>query len=132
MKDQESNTIGWDELPTPEPGSVLAEEWNTYRREVSRLLKEGHENQHVLIKGSQIIGIWKSHEEALQEGYKRYLMQAFLVHQVRTRECAEIGAAGAGLERWLGGRGHPVSDGPGCSGSASVGGARLERLDRRG
>ena len=36
-------TIHYTELPEDTPDSPLYQEWNTYRREVGRLLAEGHE-----------------------------------------------------------------------------------------
>jgi hypothetical protein len=84
--DQEPPTIHYTELPPPPPGSPLEVEGNTYRREVGRLLAEGHEGRHVLIKGDQILGIWDTNEEALEEGYRRFLLQPFLVQQIQTRE----------------------------------------------
>jgi hypothetical protein len=82
----EPPTIHYTELPEAKPGDVLAEEWNTYRREVGRLLAEGHEGCHILIKGRKIIGIWKTHEEAMASAYEQFLGQPFLVHQIQERE----------------------------------------------
>lgn len=79
-------TIHWTELPEDKSEGGNSTEWNFYRREVGRLLAEGHEGRWVLIKGEQIIGIWDTHDEALRELNARYLMQAALVHQILTRE----------------------------------------------
>ena len=79
-------TIHWTELPEDKAEGGNSTEWNFYRREVGRLLAEGHEGRWVLIKGEQIIGIWDTREEALRELNERYLMQAALVHQILTRE----------------------------------------------
>jgi hypothetical protein len=68
------------------PGSPIAVEWNTYRREAGRLLAEGHEGRFVLIKGEEIVGIWDNHNEAMDEGYRRFLLTGFLVQQIRTWE----------------------------------------------
>jgi hypothetical protein len=65
------------------PGSVLEQEWNTFRRERPRLLAEGHEGRWVLVKGEEIIGIWETRREACKQGYKRYLLVPFLVHQLQ-------------------------------------------------
>ena len=61
-------------------------EWEFYRREVGRLLAEGHEGKHVLIKGEEIIGLFATHREAMDEGLKRYLLTGFLVHQIQEWE----------------------------------------------
>lgn len=79
-------TIHYTELPPSEPGSALAEEWETYRREVGRLLAEGHEGRHVLIKGREIMGIWDTLKEAFAAADQRFPLQPFLVHQIQERE----------------------------------------------
>ncbi len=79
-------TIHYTELLPAQPGSPLAVEWELYRREVGRLLAEGHEGKHVVIKGDQIIGLFDLHLEALAAANQRFLRQSFLIHQVQTRE----------------------------------------------
>jgi hypothetical protein len=54
----ERPTISYTELPPARTDSPIASEWDFYRREVGRLLAEGHENRWVLIKGQEIVGIW--------------------------------------------------------------------------
>jgi hypothetical protein len=78
--------VHYTELPEAKPGHPLAEEWNTYRREVGRWLAEGLEGRHVFIKGTEILGIYETDEEARAEGLKRYLLQPFFVHQIRAEE----------------------------------------------
>ena len=79
-------TIHYTELPAGQPDSPLQREWDFYRREVGRLLAEGHEERFVLIKGEDIIGIWDTREEARAVALQKYLMQPCLIHQVRSRE----------------------------------------------
>jgi hypothetical protein len=76
------------ELPEAKAGEALAEEWNTYRREVGRLLEQGHEGKFVLIKGQQIIDLHDSWESAREAGLERYLLEPFFVHVVRAEEPA--------------------------------------------
>ena len=82
----EPRSVHWAELAAATPGSRIATEWNFYRRQVERLLAEGHEGKWVLIKGEEIIGIWATRQEADQVGAERFLMQDVLIHQVLTRE----------------------------------------------
>lgn len=82
----EPPTIHYTELPPSRPGDTLAEEWETYRREVGRLLAEGNEGRYILIKGGEVIGIWDKREDALILGYQKFLLQPFLVHQIQERE----------------------------------------------
>lgn len=80
--------IHYSELkPFPKPGP-LSEAWDTYRREVAQMIADGHEGKYVLIHGRDILGYFDSNEEALSEGYRRFLVkkEAFLVHQVQTYE----------------------------------------------
>jgi len=76
----ERRTIHWTQLP--EDTGPLATESNCYRREVGRLLVEGHENRWVLIKGDKIIGIWDTRQEAFAAADERFFRQAVLVKQI--------------------------------------------------
>jgi hypothetical protein len=78
--------LHYTELPAPQPGGPPDPEWETYRREVGRLIAEGNEGKHILIKGDAIIGIYDTDKEAITEGYRRYLHEPFLVHQIQTWE----------------------------------------------
>jgi hypothetical protein len=78
--------IHYTELPPSFPGSPRAGEWDVYRREVGRLLAEGHQGKHVLIKGEEILGFFASRGEAVEEGLKRFLLSGFLVHEVQEWE----------------------------------------------
>jgi hypothetical protein len=82
----ERPTIHWTELPEDKSGGGNSTERNFYRREVGRLLAEGHEGRWVLIKGEEIVGIWDTRAEAEAVLYKRYLREPALVHQVQVRE----------------------------------------------
>lgn len=78
--------VHYTEFLEARPGDPLAEEWNTYRREVGRLLAEGQEGRHVLVKGQEIIGIFDTSEAAHEAGLKRYLREPFFVHAIRAEE----------------------------------------------
>jgi hypothetical protein len=82
----ERPTIPYTELGEAPPDSPIAAEWNFYRREVGRLLAEGHEGKWVLIKGEQIVGLHEAFQGAYQVALEKYLMQPVLIQQVRTRE----------------------------------------------
>jgi hypothetical protein len=81
-------TIHYSQLGPSPAGSPLAPSWETYRREVARLLAEGHEGKHVLIKDDQVLGIFDTDDEAFVEGYRRFRPPRvpFLVHQIQTYE----------------------------------------------
>ena len=86
MFPQSANTIPWTELPPADPNSPLAAEWETYRREVGRLLAEGQEGKHALIKDDQIIGIYETWDEAREAGLEKYLLQPHCVRPILSRE----------------------------------------------
>lgn len=75
----------FSKLVEAKPGEPLADEWNTYRHEVGRLL-EHHEGQHVLIKGQEIVGIFATADEAHAAGLRQFPDQPFFVHPIRSHE----------------------------------------------
>lgn len=93
--------IHFSELSDAQPGSPLRFEWDTYRREVGRLLAEGCAGQHVLIKGTDLLGLWSTSSEAMAAGYHRFPGQPFLVREVREYEpifrCYTMRQVGPGL-----------------------------------
>lgn len=81
-------TVHYTNLPECRLDSPLRTEWDCYRREVARLLAEGHEGRFALVKGERILGLYATEAEALERGYQWFHGQAFLVHQVREHEPA--------------------------------------------
>ncbi len=73
---------GLGPLGDMQPGSPIAPEWATYKRERPRLLAEGHEGRYVLIKGEEIIGIWDTRREAMSVGTQRFGLVPMLAHQI--------------------------------------------------
>jgi hypothetical protein len=82
----EAPTIHYTELPEDTSGGRGSTEWNFYRREVGRLLAEGHEGRWVLLKGEEVVGIWDTEAEARAAAVQRYLMQPVVIRQVLVRE----------------------------------------------
>ena len=78
--------VHYTELPEAKPEDMLGREWNTYRREVGRLLAEGQAGRFALIKAEEILGVYDSWEAAREVGLQRFLMQPFLVHEIRAEE----------------------------------------------
>jgi hypothetical protein len=79
-------SIPYSQLPAAEPSSRIAEEWETYRREIGRLLVEGHEGRFVVIKGGQVVGLFDACDEARTFGARRFLLEPYLIQQVRRLE----------------------------------------------
>ncbi len=75
----------WD-LPDLPADHILATEWKTFKREVQRLLAEGHEGRCVLIKGDVVIGIWDTSRDAYRAGRERLGLEAFLVQPIHSCE----------------------------------------------
>jgi hypothetical protein len=82
----ERPTIHFTELPEARPDDVLYLEWNTYRREVGRLLAEGHEGKFVLIKGESIVSLYDSWDAAREAGLRLFAQGPHLIQQVRANE----------------------------------------------
>src|SRR5262249_54811440 len=78
--------IHHSQLQLASPDESLFQEWNTYCREVNKLLSEGLEGKFVLIKETAIIGVFDSEDDALEEGNRRFLRNPFLIQQIREFE----------------------------------------------
>jgi hypothetical protein len=74
--------LKYTELPEAEPDSPVAEEWHIFRREVERLLSEGHKDKVALIKEGQPITIWDTLHDAAQAGWLLYGPGPCLVQQI--------------------------------------------------
>jgi len=59
-----------------------AEELRTYREHLEELLQTAS-GKFVLIKGSEIAGVYNDKVEAFDEGYRRYRLKGFLVQRVQ-------------------------------------------------
>jgi len=73
------------DLPPAEPGSPYAEEWETYRNEVGRLLAEGCKDRFALIKRGQPITVWDSLRDAGQAARLLYGSEPCLIQQIGPR-----------------------------------------------
>ncbi len=80
------NSIHYTELEPAKIGEPFFHEWNTYLKELGRLLDEGYAGKYVLLKDETIVGIFDSVNAARAVGLKRYLLQPFLVQQIRSQE----------------------------------------------
>ncbi len=67
--------------------AALAEEMATYRRCLPELLRE-HEGEFVLIKGTEIAGIFPDRSAGLREGYRRFGIVPLLVRQITASDPA--------------------------------------------
>jgi hypothetical protein len=72
-----------EELPDLPEGSPFAAEWRTFKREVARLLAEGHTGRFVLIKGADVVGTWPTPIEAIRAGHERFGREPFFVQEVQ-------------------------------------------------
>jgi hypothetical protein len=83
---QEQAGIHHTQLPEDASDRPLACEWNVYRREIGRLLAEGHEGRYVLIKGETVLGLFETWDLARTAGLERFLREPFFVHPVSATE----------------------------------------------
>jgi hypothetical protein len=86
MNEVGRRTIPHTELPEADAADMLYEEWNTYRREAARLLAEDGEGKFILIKGDQVVSLHDTWDAARQAGLRLYLLEPFLVHEIRSEE----------------------------------------------
>src|SRR4051794_30704066 len=86
MPEPVRQTIHHTQLPDFPPGHLLGREWDFFRRELPRLLAEGHEGEFALLKGEEVVGLYPTRDNALRAGYHKFLLEPFLVHAIRTEE----------------------------------------------
>jgi hypothetical protein len=72
-------TIHYTQLPEPLANSAVYQEEKTFRRELPRLLAEGHENKWAVITGDEVIGLYDSIDEADRVG----LLERYIAAPVR-------------------------------------------------
>lgn len=80
-----SSYIPYTEIPPTAPDAPLYEEHETYRREVGRLLAEGHEGKFIVIHGREIIGIFETHQEAFKAAWTLHPAQC-MRREILSRE----------------------------------------------
>jgi len=71
------------DLPEEHP---LAQEWKTFKREIGRLLMEGHNGRHALIKADQVLSVWDTFDDAYQAGCDRFGLGVFMVQEIQPVE----------------------------------------------
>jgi uncharacterized protein (DUF433 family) len=64
---------------------VLDREWDTYQANLPELLHQ-HAGRYLLIRGNRIIGVWDTKDQALEEGYRRFLLGPFMVQHIVAEE----------------------------------------------
>ena len=64
---------------------ALDREMATFQANLPALL-EKDAGRFVLVHGEQIVGTWDTKAEALEEGYRRFLFEPFLVHPIVAEE----------------------------------------------
>jgi hypothetical protein len=84
---------------TTAPGTVgnvdaIRTEIATYRRELPRLIAEGHAGRFVLIKGDAVVSVWDTSDDAYQAGCERFGSGPFLAQPIDPRDLTRVFPAG--------------------------------------
>jgi hypothetical protein len=92
-------------IPLPVPPAIpaadlkrLEREFSTYRRELPRLVAEGHAGKFALIHEDQILGLWDTHELASQEGRRRFGLVPISVKKIDPRDVDRLALLDARAE----------------------------------
>ncbi len=77
------------------PGTIgnvdaIRAEIATYRRELPRLVAEGHAGRFVLIKGGEVVSIWDTSDDAYHAGCERFGHGPFLAQPVDPRDLTRV------------------------------------------
>jgi len=62
----------------------LDTELNTYREKLPTLL--GQIGKYAVLKGTSVVGVYDSYEDALKFGYEKFQLQPFLVKRIAPAE----------------------------------------------
>lgn len=68
----------------------------TYLCELPRLLKEGHAGRVALIRGNDLLKIWDTQADAIQDGRRRFGLEPIFVKVIDSRDSERF----AHLEAW--------------------------------
>jgi len=63
---------------------ALERELETYKAKLPELTKD--EGKFVLIRGTDVIDVYTSYEDAVKEGYAKFQLSPFLVKQIQSVE----------------------------------------------
>lgn len=77
-------------MKLPQPMEPYRKEIETYLRELPRLLEDGEDGRHVLIKGDTIHGVWDTYADGVQHGLLTFQDRHFLVQPISRTEMKRI------------------------------------------
>jgi len=63
---------------------ALERELETYKRELPNLLDRV--GKFALVRGDELVSVWETYDDALQEGYRLFGLEPFLVKQIQLAE----------------------------------------------
>lgn len=63
---------------------ALEQELATFKRELPQLLNRS--GRYVIIKGDKVLSTWDTYADALQEGYRLFLLEPFFVKKIQAVE----------------------------------------------
>ncbi len=67
---------------------ALEKELATYQRNLATLLEKA--GKYVLIHGDDVASFWETYQDAIQEGYRLFGLEPFLVKQIQAVEVVHI------------------------------------------
>jgi hypothetical protein len=69
-----------------------------YRRELPRLLEEGHVGRYALLRGDDVLSIWDTQSDAIQAGRMQFGLEPVFIKKIDPRDPARYGLLDAWLE----------------------------------
>ena len=67
---------------------ALEREIETYREKLPELTAD--EGKFVLVHGDRLVGVFGTYEDALQEGYKQFQLEPFMVKKIEAVETVHL------------------------------------------
>jgi hypothetical protein len=72
-----------EQVPDIPEGEPLCQEWQTFKREVHRLVKEGKAGRYAVVKGDEVVGVWDTLTDAVCAGHDRFRGEPCLVQEIQ-------------------------------------------------
>lgn len=71
---------------TPEERARLERDFETYRRELPRLLQEGHANRYVIIRDDHVVSIWDTASDAIQAACEKFGLEPVAINKLNPQD----------------------------------------------
>jgi hypothetical protein len=87
-------------IPLTRPAHISPDQWDraqrdleTYRRELPRLLQQGHAGKYAIIKDDQVVSVWDTVGDALQAAGERFGLEPVATYHINPLDVERFAVA---------------------------------------